>query len=90
MQLPALYQRSAQRSDQSASTKTLASQSIGFLDTLRSPANLFINNLNKTRNNMKSQIPKKKKEKKRNGGIVELLIPAFFQKKLLMRGQKLF
>ena len=41
---------------------------------------------------MKSQIPKKikKKEKKRNGGIVELVIPAFFQKKLLMRGQKLF
>ena len=25
-----------------------------------------------------------------NGGIVELLIPAFFQKKLLMRGQKFF
>ena len=25
-----------------------------------------------------------------NGGIVELLIPTFFQKKLLMRGQKLF
>ena len=24
-----------------------------------------------------------------NGGIVELLIPTFFQKKLLMRGQKL-
>ena len=34
---------------------------------------------------MKSQIKKKK-----NGGIVELLIPTFFQKKLLMRGQKLF
>ena len=25
-----------------------------------------------------------------NGGIAELLIPTFFQKKLLMRGQKLF
>ena len=25
-----------------------------------------------------------------NGGIVELLIPTFFPKKLLMRGQKLF
>ena len=37
---------------------------------------------------MKSQIQKKKKKK--NGGIVELLIPTFFQKKLLMRGQKLF
>ena len=75
MQLLALYQRSAQRSaqrsDQSASTKTLASQSIGFLETLRSPANLFINNLNKTRNNMKSQIPKKKKKKKKKG-MVEL------------------
>ena len=34
---------------------------------------------------MKSQIRKKK-----NGGIVELLIPTFFQKKLLMRGQKPF
>ena len=33
---------------------------------------------------MKSQIKKKK-----NGGIVELLIPTFFQKKLLMRGEKL-
>ena len=38
---------------------------------------------------MKSQIQKKKK-KEQNGGIVELLIPTFFQKKLLMRGQKLF
>ena len=35
---------------------------------------------------MKSQIQKKKKKK--NGGIVELLIPTFFQKKLLMRVQK--
>ena len=25
-----------------------------------------------------------------NGGIVELLIPTFFQKKLLMKGEKLF
>ena len=37
---------------------------------------------------MKSQIQKKKKKK--NGGIVELLIPTFFQKKLLMWEQKLF
>ena len=37
---------------------------------------------------MKSQIQKKKKKKK-NAGIVELLIPTFFQKKLLMRAQKL-
>ena len=35
---------------------------------------------------MKSQIQKKTK----NGGIVELLIPTFFQKKPLMRGQKRF
>ena len=27
---------------------------------------------------------------KNNGGIVELLIPTFFQKKLLKKGQKLF
>ena len=37
---------------------------------LKNPANLFKNNLNNTRNNMKSQIQNKK-----NGGIVELLIP---------------
>ena len=52
---------------------------IGFLETLKNPANLFKNNLN-NRNNMKSN---------NNGGIVELLIPTFFPKKLLMRGQKL-
>ena len=34
---------------------------------------LFKNDLNNTKNNMKSQIQKKKK--KNNGGIVELLIP---------------
>ena len=39
---------------------------------------------------MKSQIQKEKKKEEQNGGIVELLIPTFFQKKLLMRGQKLF
>ena len=33
---------------------------------------------------MKSQIEKKKKKKK-DGGIVELLIPTFSPKKLLMR-----
>ena len=32
----------------------------------------------------------KKKKKKKNRGILELLIPTFFQKKLLMRGQKPF
>ena len=65
----------------SVSNRTLASQGIGFLETLKNPANLFKNNLNNIRNNMKSN---------NNGGIVELLIPTFFQKKLLMRGQKLF
>ena len=49
------------------------SQDIGFLETLKNPANSFKNNLNKTRNDMKSQIQKKKK-KRENGGIVELLI----------------
>ena len=34
---------------------------------------------------MKSKIQKKKVKK--NGGILELLIPTFFQKRLLMRGQ---
>ena len=48
----------------------MTSQGIGFLETLKNPANLFKNNLNNTRNNMKSQIQNKK-----NGGIVELLIP---------------
>ena len=65
----------------SALTRTLASQGTGFPETLKNSANLFKNNLNNIRNNMKS---------KNNGGIVELLIPTFFQKKLLMRGQKLF
>ena len=54
---------------------------IGFLETLKNPANLFKNNLNNIRNNMKSN---------NNGGFVELLIPTFFPKKLLMRRQKLF
>ena len=63
-------------------TRTLASQSIGFLETLKNPANLFKNDLNNIRNNMESN---------NNGGIVELVIPTFFPKKtLLMRGQKLF
>ena len=68
----------------------MTSQGTEFLETLKNPTNLFKNNLNKTKNNMKSKI-KKKKKKKKNGGIVELLIPTFFQKKKkLMRGQKLF
>ena len=49
----------------------LASQCIGFLETLKNPANLFKNNLNNIRNNMESN----------SGGIVELLIPTFFPKK---------
>ena len=68
----------------SVSTTKLISQGIGFRETLKNPTNLFKNNLNKTRNDMKSQIQKKKKK---TGRIVELLIPTFFQKKLLMRGQ---
>ena len=101
----------------SFSTRTLTSQGIGFVETLKNPANVFKNNLNNTRNNIKSQI----------GGIAELLIPIlnkiirnqnthffvimnnrlkiisaytwyyplkygriFSNKKLLMRGQKLF
>ena len=62
MQLPVLW-------PVSVSTRTLTSQGIGFLETLKNPANLFKNNLNNTRNNMKSQIQNKK-----NGGIGELLI----------------
>ena len=63
----------------SVSTRTLASEGIGFVETLKNPANLFKNNLNIIRNNMKSN---------NNGRIVEL--PTFFSKKLLMRGQNLF
>ena len=40
----------------SVSIRSLASQGIGFLETLKNPANLFKNNLNNTRNNMKPQI----------------------------------
>ena len=55
-----------------SATRTLTSQGIGFFETLKTPANLFKNNLNNTRNNMKPQIQKKKKKKERkNGGIVE-------------------
>ena len=43
--------------------RALTSQDIGFLETLKNPANLFKNNRNNTRNNMKSQIQKKKKKK---------------------------
>ena len=56
----------------SVSTRTLTGQGIGFLETLKNPVNLFKNNLNNTRNNMKSQIQNKQKK---NSGIVELLIP---------------
>ena len=52
MQLPVLW-------PVSVSTRTLTSQGIEFLETLKNPANLFKNNLNNTRNNMKSQIKKK-------------------------------
>ena len=56
---------SYQCSDQFVSTKTLTSQvGIGFLETIKNPANSFKNNLNKTRNDMKSQIQKKKKRER--------------------------
>ena len=38
------------------------SRGIGFLETLKNPANLFKNNLNNTMNNMKSQIKKNKRK----------------------------
>ena len=44
------------------STRTLKSQGIGFLETLKHSANLFKTSLNETRNNMMSQIKKKKEE----------------------------
>ena len=48
------------------SFRTLTSQiGIGFLETLKNPANSFKNNLNKTRNDMKSQIQIQKKKKKK-------------------------
>ena len=55
----------------------LASQDIGFLETLKNPANLFKNNLNNTGNNMKSQIQnndKNKNNNSNNGGITNTTI----------------
>ena len=37
-------------------------QGIGFLETLKNPANLFKNNLDNTRNNIKSEIPPPQKK----------------------------
>ena len=75
----------------SVSTRTLTSQGIGFLETLKNPSNLFKNNLINTGNNRKSQIQKeKKKNKKTNCGILELLIPTFFQKKASHERKKTF
>ena len=56
-------------------------QGIGFLETLKNPANLFKNNLNNIRNNMKSN---------KNVGIVELLIPTVFPKKASHEWTKTF
>ena len=56
----------------SVSTRTLTSQGIGFLETLKNPSNLFKNNLINTGNNRKSQIQKEKKKQKNklwNSGI---------------------
>ena len=66
---------SYQCSDHFVSTRALESQLVAFLETLKKPANLFKNNLNNTRNNMKFQIQKKKN---------------FSKKKPLMRAQELF
>ena len=46
------------------------------------------NNINNNSNN--NNINNNNNNNNNNGGIVELLIPTIFQKKLLMRGQKLF
>ena len=66
----------------SVSTRTLASESIGYLEILKNPANLLKNNLNNTKNYMKFQIQNNNNNNNNNnyGGIVELLIPKFFQK----------
>ena len=66
---------SYQCSDHFVSTRALESQLVAFLETLKKPANLFKNNLNNTRNNMKFQIQKKKN---------------FSKKKPLMRAPELF
>ena len=66
------------------STRTLTSQGIGFLETLKKPANLFKNNLNNTRNNLKSQIKKKKKE----WWNCEIINTNIFQKKKAHEGTK--
>ena len=39
----------------------MTTHGIGFLETLKNPANLFKNNLNSIKNKMKSEIQKKKK-----------------------------
>ena len=69
----------------SVSTRTLASEGIGYLEILKNPANLLKNNLNNTKNYMKFQIQNNNNNNNNNnyyyyGGIVELLIPKFFQK----------
>ena len=71
----------------SVSTTTLISQGIGFRETLKNPTNLFKNNLNKTRNDMKSQIQKKKEKDWQNCGITYTNI---FPKKASHEGTNFF
>ena len=66
----------------------MTSQGIEFLENLKNPINLFKNNLNKTKNNMRSKIKKKKKKKERwNCGITNTNI---FPKKVSHEGTKTF
>ena len=58
----------------SVSARTLASQGIGFLDNLKNPANLFKNNLNNKRNNMKSQIQNNINNNNKNIIIIIIII----------------
>ena len=66
------------------SVSTRTSQGIGFRETLKNPANLFKNNLNNTRNDIKSQI-KKKRMVRWNCGITNTNI---FPKKSFSWGDK--
>ena len=58
----------------------MASPGIGFLETLKNPANLFKKDLNNMRNNTKSQIKKKE--------WWNCMIPTFFLKKASHEGTK--
>ena len=70
------------------SIRTLTSHGIGFLETLKNPANLSKINLNKTRNIMKSQIQIKKKKKE--GWNCAITNTNVFPKKASQVGTKTF